>query len=103
MFLEDRAWKAVKSLQDLECMMQHATKPIELRIEAHMLNVPLLRSYKPRNESHLPEITPAWELSDTGALTYASLYTLLGKLGLQMGFDGEFTSLDGAWCLWAEK
>lgn len=84
--LEDGAFKAVKSLDDLEKLMRGATGPIRLSYEDVILRKAILRSYNP-HQVERTSTSSSWTVSETRALTYNSLYNLLVKLGFRAGLE----------------
>jgi hypothetical protein len=59
---EDKAFSAIKSLDDLETLMRHTTAPLQLSFDSAVLSTPILRSYNPHPVMHTSE-SSSWTVS----------------------------------------
>ena len=83
---EDKAFSTIKSLDDLETLMRHATAPLQLSFDSTVLSTPVLCSYDPHPIMRTSK-SSSWTVSPQRAMTYDCLYMQLVKLGLRAGFQ----------------
>lgn len=89
--MEDKVYKVADSLEALHTLMINAKSSIKLSMKEEMLGLPILCAYKPHRVMRVSEAS-SWEISETRAMTYDTLYTQLVKLGLRMGLERELFS-----------